>query len=163
MISQTAEYALRALAYLASNSDGRRRILSREISEELGVPSNYLSKILHSLVRARILGSARGARGGFHLACDPGSISLLHVVNLFDGLATRRECFLGQSICSDVNPCHVHERWKPVICSYLEFLERTTLAEMARAELARAETARHRPVELAPNIGPENGTGDLKP
>lgn len=133
MISQTAEYALRALAHLVSQGEGKR-VLSREIAAELGIPSNYLSKILHLLVRARILGSARGARGGFQFACDPASVSLLQVVNLFDGLATRRECFLGQTICSDLDPCHVHERWKPVITAYLQFLEHTSLAEMVRNE-----------------------------
>jgi Rrf2 family protein len=131
MISQTAEYAIRALGYIASQG-GERRILAREISQELNVPANYLSKILHHLARSRILSSARGASGGFSLALDPESVTLLDIVNLFDGTATRRECFLGQAICSDENPCHVHHRWKPVITSYLEFLGQMTLAEMAR-------------------------------
>jgi Rrf2 family protein len=129
MISQTAEYAIRALSYIVAN--GRdRRILSREISAEIGVPANYLSKILHNLVRARILGSSRGASGGFQLVCDPATVSLVDIVHLFDGVVTRRECFLGQATCSDENPCQVHDRWKPVICSYLEFLEKTSLSEM---------------------------------
>lgn len=131
MISQTAEYAIRALAYIAANGNGRR-VLAREISHELAVPANYLSKILHHLARSHILASARGASGGFELALDPEAVTLLDVVKLFDGTATRRECFLGQSICSDETPCHVHHRWKPVIASYLEFLASTTLAEMAR-------------------------------
>lgn len=129
MISQTAEYAIRALSYIVAN--GRdRRILSREISAEIGVPANYLSKILHNLVRARILGSSRGASGGFQLICDPATVNLLDIVHLFDGVVTRRECFLGQANCSDDSPCQVHERWKPVICSYQEFLEKTSLSEM---------------------------------
>ncbi len=131
MISQTAEYAIRALAYIAAH--GReRRVLAREISHELKVPANYLSKILHHLARSRILASARGASGGFQLALDPETVTLLDVVNLFDGTATRRECFLGQAVCSDEDPCHVHHRWKPVITSYLEFLSQTSLAEMSR-------------------------------
>jgi Rrf2 family protein len=131
MISQTAEYAIRALAYIAA-SGNERRILAREIAHELAVPANYLSKILHHLARSRILASARGASGGFELALDPETVTLLDVVKLFDGTATRRECFLGQAICSDETPCHVHHRWKPVITSYLEFLASTTLAERAR-------------------------------
>ena len=57
MISQTAEYAIRALSYIVANGNGRR-ILSREISNELKVPANYLSKILHNLVRAGLRRSA---------------------------------------------------------------------------------------------------------
>jgi Rrf2 family protein len=131
MISQTAEYAIRALAYIAANGSGRR-VLAREISKELAVPANYLSKILHHLARSRVLASARGASGGFELAVDPETVTLLDVVKLFDGTATRRECFLGQAVCSDENPCHVHHRWKPVITAYLDFLAEMTLAEMAR-------------------------------
>ena len=145
MISQTAEYALRALAHLVSQGD-RKRVLSREIAAELSIPSNYLSKILHLLVRARVLGSARGARGGFQLACDPASVSLVQIVNLFDGPATRRECFLGQTTCSDLDPCHVHERWKPVITGYLHFLEHTSLAEMVRQQPGAASP--WRPVQM---------------
>jgi len=62
MISQTAEYAIRALAYITANGNGRR-VLAREISHELSVPANYLSKILHHLARSNILASARGASG----------------------------------------------------------------------------------------------------
>jgi Rrf2 family protein len=131
MISQTAEYAIRALGYIAASGNDRR-ILAREIAHELSVPANYLSKILHHLARSRILASARGASGGFELALDPETVTLLDVVKLFDGTVTRRECFLGQAICSDENPCHVHDRWKPVITSYLEFLANTSLADMAR-------------------------------
>jgi Rrf2 family protein len=129
MISQTSEYAIRALSYIVAQGNGRR-VLSREISQQLNVPANSRSKILHSLVRATVRGSSRGASGGFNMVCDPREVSLMHIVHLFDGVATRRECFLGQATCSEENPCQVHDRWKPVICSYLGFLEKTTLSEM---------------------------------
>ncbi len=67
MLSQTAEYALRTVLYLAARQgDGLFRV--SEIAEELGIPQNYLSKTLHILARAGVLHSSRGKHGGFRLA-----------------------------------------------------------------------------------------------
>ena len=71
MLSQTAEYALRTVLYLADRGDGPSASAD-ELARVLGVPRNYLSKTLHRLAREGILASARGRGGGFRLAADPG-------------------------------------------------------------------------------------------
>jgi len=63
MLSQTAEYALRAVLFLADRPNGQP-VRVEEIGGVLGMPSAYLSKILNTLVRARILTSLRGRHGG---------------------------------------------------------------------------------------------------
>ena len=61
LLSQTSEYALRAVLYIAE-CDGPVSV--GEIAEAVGVPQNYLSKTLHQLARAGVLRSARGPAGG---------------------------------------------------------------------------------------------------
>ena len=66
MLSQTCEYALRAITYIAQNEvDGS--VLAREIASATSVPLKYLQKILRDLVRAGMLTSVRGIGGGFRL------------------------------------------------------------------------------------------------
>ena len=83
-ISRSTGYALVAVGYIAQNyKDGA--VLAARISKEYGIPLEYLLKILQQLVRANVLRSKRGPRGGFFLARAAETISLLEVVEAVDG------------------------------------------------------------------------------
>ena len=112
ILSGTAEYALRAIIYLAQHA-GDGRVPAAEVSEALEIPGNYLGKILHELSRAGILDSTRGKHGGFTLAVAPNRLSLLRVVSLFDHVGDKPQCLLGRAECSDHSPCAAHGR-RPV-------------------------------------------------
>ncbi|HUG42027.1 MAG TPA: Rrf2 family transcriptional regulator [Longimicrobiales bacterium] len=126
MLSQTAQYALRAIILLGER-EGSGPVRVDEVARELDIPRNYLSKILHTLVKRGILGSLRGPRGGFYLARDAGSVTLLEVVEPFDDIEARRTCLLGKKECSDGNPCAVHEQWKATATEVARFYRETTL------------------------------------
>ncbi len=130
MLSQTAEYALRAAIRLASGP-GRDPVRVEDLAEELDLPRNYLSKILHTLARQGVLESLKGPGGGFRLAAPSTDLSLFDVVSLFDDLAPGRTCVLGLPRCSDADPCPVHERWVPVSERIVRFFRETTLADAA--------------------------------
>lgn len=132
MLSQTAEYALRAAIRLAA-SPGGEPVRVKDLAAELEVPRNYLSKILHSLAREGVLESVRGPGGGFRLAAEAGEIALLRIVGTFDEISPGRTCVLGRAECSDVNPCPVHARWKPVSEDIARFYRETTLEDVATA------------------------------
>ncbi len=134
MISKTAEYALRALLHLA-REESDQPLRSSQIAEALGVPSNYLSKILHSLARDGILISERGPRGGFRLARPAEELSLAEVLGPFDAHTTRRYCLLGRPECSDETACPVHERWKDVSEPVARFFQDTTLGDLLEGTL----------------------------
>ena len=132
MLSATAEYALRALIYLAALPAGEAA-LGKSIAECSGVPKNYLSKILHGLKKAGYLATARGTGGGYRLRRPANDIRLVEVAELFEGPRSRLGCFLGnERECSDERPCSAHARWGPIRAQYIEFMESTTLAELAR-------------------------------
>ncbi|HEX9691104.1 MAG TPA: RrF2 family transcriptional regulator [Gemmatimonadales bacterium] len=129
MLSNTAEYALRAVLHLAERSGGEPVRVS-EIAEGVGVPRNYLSKIFHVLARAGILRSTRGQHGGFQLAMAPDQISLAAVVGQFTDVSGPRSCLLGRPSCSDGTPCQAHARWKPLSQELATFFEETTVADL---------------------------------
>ena len=101
-----------------------------EIAGELGLPPNYLSKILHALARADVLVSERGPRGGFKLARPAEAISLADVIEPFDPLDQRRGCVLGQGECSENSPCRLHDVWKRASDPMIDFFRETTLGDL---------------------------------
>jgi Rrf2 family protein len=83
-ISRSTGYALVAVGYVAQHyRDGA--VLAARISKQYGIPLEYLLKILQQLVRANVLRSKRGPRGGFFLARPAEGISLLEIIEAVDG------------------------------------------------------------------------------
>jgi Rrf2 family protein len=131
VLSVTSQYALRALAQLAKDRK-ERSMLGKELAEKAEIPPNYLAKILLSLKNAGMLGTARGSRGGYWLVREPQSIKLIEIVQLFDQTASPQPCILGQlDQCSQDQPCSAHKRWHEIRKSYTEFLQVTTIADLA--------------------------------
>ncbi|MCK4886363.1 MAG: Rrf2 family transcriptional regulator [Planctomycetes bacterium] len=83
-ISRSTGYALLAVGYMGKNAD-KKIILSNEISKEYNIPLEYLLKILQQLVRANILRSKRGPRGGFSLVKPVSKINMMEVIEAVDG------------------------------------------------------------------------------
>ena len=83
-VSRSTGYAVLAIGYIAKNQE-EGIILSQSISKQYGIPLEYLLKILQQLVRANVLRSKRGPRGGFTLAQPVKKISMLQIVEAVDG------------------------------------------------------------------------------
>lgn len=132
ILSDTAEYALRAVLYVARTATPERPTRADEIATTLGVPRNYLSKILNTLGKRGVLRSARGPQGGFQLAIPAESLVLARIVEAFDPLELRRQCLLGRAECSDANPCPAHPRWKGIADQVRGFFLRTTVADLLK-------------------------------
>ncbi len=130
ILSDTAEYALRAVLYVARTATPERPTRADEIAQALVVPRTYLSKILHTLTKHGVLRSARGPQGGFQLAEGPETLMLARIVETFDPLELRRRCLLGRPECSDTNPCPAHSRWKGIGDQVRAFFLKTSVADL---------------------------------
>ncbi len=131
MLSTTAEYALRGMAYLA-RQPRVGIVLGRDLSREADVPQAYLTKILLVLRNAGLVTSVRGTGGGYRLSKSPEEIHLIDIVELFDGRKTQSPCLMGHSKeCSDREPCSAHKVWGELRAAYLGLLVSTSLAEIA--------------------------------
>jgi Rrf2 family protein len=83
-ISRSTGYGVLAAGYIARHQkDGI--VLSQTISKQYDIPLEYLLKIMQQLVRANILRSKRGPRGGFVLAKSTAKITLLDIIEAVDG------------------------------------------------------------------------------
>ncbi|PKL47303.1 MAG: hypothetical protein CVV39_05960 [Planctomycetes bacterium HGW-Planctomycetes-1] len=83
-ISRSTGYALVAVGYISQfYTEGA--VLASRISKQYNIPLEYLLKILQQLVRANVLRSKRGPRGGFFLARPAETITLLEIIEAVDG------------------------------------------------------------------------------
>lgn len=128
VLSQTTEYALRAVLHLAAHEDqGLARV--NTLAAQLRIPPSYLSKTLSQLARAGVLASTRGKRGGFRLARPATRIRLDEVIGPFEEIG-RRHCLLGGSVCSDRTACVAHQAWKPMAEALAAFFRNTSVADI---------------------------------
>lgn len=93
MISQTAEYALRAIVALATRNNAGTT--AQDLAQHSQVPADYLSKVLNSLCRAGIITSQRGRGGGFQSIKPATELTVLEVVQAVDPLKRIKHCPLG--------------------------------------------------------------------
>ena len=93
MISQTVEYALRAVVTLAQRDP--EPCTAQGLAEITQVPGPYLSKLMRTLVRSHLVVSQRGPNGGFVLAKKPKQLTMWDVVESVDPLQRIHECPLG--------------------------------------------------------------------
>jgi Rrf2 family protein len=107
MISQTAEYALRAVVCLAQNPD--KPLTSSEIAKLTKVPEHYLSKVLKELAKGKIVRSKRGLHGGFDLAHSPDELALLDVIDVVDPIKKIISCPLKLE-SHGTNLCPLHKK-----------------------------------------------------
>lgn len=139
MLSQSAEYALRVVVRLAKHEPAAWAHAT-DLAADVEVPANYLSKLLHQLAAEGVLASRRGRGGGFRLARSAEVITLAEVVAPFDPPARYRECLLGGARCNAAAACEAHEYWKPIADRVFEFLNETTIAQMAGREVPQPRT-----------------------
>lgn len=113
ILSQTSEYAIRAMATIAL-AEQETPIRSKDLSSETGIPSHYLSKIMRKLVEAGLLSAERGHRGGFLLAKSPQRIRIVDIIEAVEASVPVKHCIFGWRACNANDPCILHHRWSAV-------------------------------------------------
>ena len=83
-VSRSTGYAVLAVGYIARHA-GKGVVLSQAVSKQYDIPLEYLLKILQQLVRANVLRSKRGPRGGFSMAKPTNKVTLLEIIEAVDG------------------------------------------------------------------------------
>lgn len=124
MLSNTAKYAIRAVIYVAMNNKEGEKIGVKKIATDLRIPMPFLGKILQSLVKHKLLCSAKGPHGGFTLCRRAEKISLMNIVEVVDGLDSFCDCIIGLESCTiEEKHCPIHSRYAELRSQLKEFFE----------------------------------------
>jgi Rrf2 family protein len=127
-VSRSTGYALLAVGYIAKNQ-GEGVVLSQDISKRYDIPLEYLLKILQQLVRANVLRSKRGPRGGFSLAKPTNKITMLEVIEAVDGPLTG-ELSLSDQAGHDAYANKAEQTYNKAISQAKGVFEKTKLSSL---------------------------------
>jgi len=135
--SRSTQYAIQAFVNLAQVPEGKYAMV-KNTAEQESIPAHFLAKILQQLARKGLLRSSKGPTGGFCLRTSPKDISIIQLVEALDGLTDYQRCVSGLAECNDDAPCGMHDSWKTLRSSIMDYLEQTTIADLVTAlELKR--------------------------
>ncbi len=129
-VSRKADYAVRALSYLAKNVE--RRVLISEVSQATSAPRPFLSKIMKELVQGGLVVSRVGPGGGYSLACAPSEVTFRQIIEIVEGswdlVPCQRE---GDDSCLLHSSCSQVGTWDSIRLQMLEVLEGYTLESVS--------------------------------
>ena len=129
VISQTAEYALRAMVTVAQQPDQAHT--TQQIAKAAHLRAPYLSKVLNALGRAGMVEAQRGVHGGFTLARPADELTVLEVINVVDPVKRVRRCPLGLPE-HEGRLCALHRRLDAAASEVEKAFAETTIAQLLR-------------------------------
>ena len=111
-LSKKADYGLIAVKHLAMHRNAHA-CSANEISEEYGISTTLMAKVLQKLAREGLVAAKHGSSGGYQLAKDPGQISALDVISAIDGPVLITSCVTSHGNCDATDRCSVREPLAP--------------------------------------------------
>jgi Rrf2 family protein len=136
-ITRQADYALRAMLYLAQMEPTQRAATS-QIADEQHIPPSFLAKIISQLSIAGLIHTSRGARGGVSLARQPEEITILEVVEAIDGPISLNECTHSSSACPFGESCPLRPLWCETQSELVQRLRATNFAQFVKEQVPAA-------------------------
>lgn len=137
-LNRGADYAIRALIFLAGLPEGNRVMLP-ELARVTAAPESFLSKILQELCHAGLTSSIRGQSGGFEILEEGRKATISSVISAVDGPVRLNVClFYGES-CDRKDQCPAHPVWLRAQTAILNVLDAQTIEELAQSANAPIE------------------------
>lgn len=136
-ITRQADYALRAMLYLARYYPGDP-IATRIIAQEREIPPSFLAKIISQLSIAGLIETSRGASGGVSLKYAPKDISLLDVIEAIDGPIVIEDCTVDPSSCVFGDKCPIHDVFTEARQTIIRKFKESTFDKLIESEQAKA-------------------------
>ncbi len=135
MLSQSAGYAASALAFIAAM--GGKPVRVKAIAQACEIPQAYLAKIINLLARKHLVSTQRGVGGGVELARPSQEILLHDICVALDDPLVEPRCMFGHARCTADRACPAHEFCVSYRSRLTEFLQKTTVADIAAFETRR--------------------------
>ena len=131
MFSQTTEYALRAMSWLALSPD--TLVSTQALADKTGVPAHYLAKVLQQLSAAQLIVGRRGVRGGYKLSRPGRQITLLEVVRSVAEIERVIRCPLGVEVHAG-HLCALHRTTDAAAKAVMDIYGNVTLQDLVSTE-----------------------------
>ncbi|MEO9591196.1 Rrf2 family transcriptional regulator [Rhodopirellula bahusiensis] len=128
VINAAVHYACLAMMDLAMHSNDGQPVRTSEITSRHDIPGPYLTQILRTLKSTGWVRAVRGAQGGYVLAVDPDSISLLDIA---EAIGCTESTDRGEQPMSDAQRA-LQQRWNEASEESRARLARVRLGDVVR-------------------------------
>ena len=130
-VTREGDYAVRSVLYLARKPFKEVSFVN-DMSEECKVPRSFLAKILQKLVKAKIVRSYRGMRGGFSLAKPSREVSVLEVLEAIEGKFALNSCVCDKKKCAISKNCPTHPLWVNAQSKLVDLFKKSNFEDLAK-------------------------------
>lgn len=111
-LSTKSRYGLRILVQISlDNLNGKKLSQGRVIAEKQNITDAYLEQIMIPLKRGGVIGTVRGCNGGYELRKSSEDITVLEVIELFEGTINLADCSKGNVKCNQSDKCSTTHVW----------------------------------------------------
>ncbi|MDJ0974865.1 MAG: SUF system Fe-S cluster assembly regulator [Planctomycetota bacterium] len=133
-ITKLTDYGILVLTLMSDLPEGTR-VSARDLAAETYLPQTTVAKILQLLTRAGLLTSQRGVTGGYSLARPSETISVMEVIQAFEGPIALTDCLsVDAPTCEVESVCTTRANWGRINGAIRTALEEIPLSEMARPQ-----------------------------
>jgi len=139
-LSTKTRYGLRILAQIAlENAAGHRLARGRTIAKKQGITDAYLEQIMIPLKQSGLVGAVRGCNGGYELRKPLSEITVLDLIELFEGAVAFSSCLKEGGKCPRMDKCLTRDVWADLSSRFREDAGSITLESII--EKYRGESA----------------------
>lgn len=103
LFSKDTDYAVRVIMRLAVSGD--IYVSSKELSEQLEIPYQFLRSVVQKLKRAGMLDSKEGIAGGVRFTGSADKVSVADIIRVLHGKVEVSDCMFRNKICSNRGTC----------------------------------------------------------
>jgi len=132
-LSTRGKYGARALLDMALHYNGNP-VLLKDIAKRQAISAQYLEHLMSPLIKAGLVRSIRGARGGVTLVKPPEEIKLSQVIQILEGSTALVECVDDPKICPRSDFCVTRGVWEELKRAMTQVLESTTLQDLVERQ-----------------------------
>lgn len=130
MLSLTCKTAIKAVIYLAAKFDSGEKAGIKEIAEFIDASEHTVGKMLQSLVKEKVINSAKGPTGGFYITARQKTQPIVTIIEAIDGKDVFKQCGLGLSKCASTHPCPIHDEYKGVRNLFEKMCRNNTMSDL---------------------------------
>jgi Rrf2 family protein len=136
--SQSTELAIDSLFFMAAHSEVTDFSVD-QVAQAQRVSVSYLAKVFQQLVKAGLLRSHRGSKGGYALGRAPAQITLRDIAMVFEGSSAMYECNANSKRCSLGPKCLITQTFHEAERKMHEVLQAVSLQDVVDHSAKEAE------------------------
>ena len=130
-LSTKGRYGLQAMVDLGIHAQDKHVSL-KSIAERLNLSENYLEQLIALLKKSKLVGSVRGAQGGYFLTKPPTEITIGDILRALEGSLAPTDCTCesGQHKCDRNGKCVTQSVWEKIRDGINSVVDNITLQEL---------------------------------